>query len=85
MTVTDNQKAVLAEHQAADKAVVEAADAEERKTLGSLLGRVIVEAARDNITGVYELVIDDGRTIRFDIYGPRDAPYLGVSVVTTPH
>ena len=61
--VTNNQEAVLREHEAADKAVVEAADAEERKTLGSLLGRVIVEAARDNITGVYELVIDDGRTI----------------------
>ena len=58
MMMIDNQKAVLQEHEAADRA----AD-EERATLGSLLGHTIVEAARDNITGVYELVIDDGRTI----------------------
>ena len=58
MMMIDNQKAVLQEHEAADRAA-----GEERATLGSLLGRVIVEAARDNITGVYELVIDDGRTI----------------------
>jgi hypothetical protein len=85
MTATDNQKAMLAEHQAADQAAIDASDAEERKTLGSLLGNVIVEAARNSKTGIYELVIDDGRIIRFDIYGPRDAPYLGVSVVTMQH
>jgi hypothetical protein len=78
MTVTDNQKAVLAEHQAADKAVVEAADAEERETLGSLLGHTIVEA-EFNKTGYggYTLTLDDGRTVVFG-----GSPFIEMSVTT---
>ena len=78
MTLTDNQKAVLAEHQAADKAVVEAADAEERKTLGSLLGHAIVEAEFNKTGyGSYMLTLDDGRIVAF-----RDSPYLEMTVTT---
>jgi len=82
MTATDNQKAVLAEHQAADKAVVEAADAEERETLGSLLGHTIVEAeveAEFNKTGYgsYTLTLDDGRTVVFG-----GSPFIAMSVTT---
>ena len=76
MTVTDNQKAVLAEHQAADKAVVDAADAEERETLGSFLGHTIVEAEFGKTGyGSYTFTLDDGRIVAF-----RDSPYLEMRV-----
>lgn len=77
MTVTDNQKAVLAEHQAADQAVVDMADAEERKTLGSLLGHAIVEAefGKTGLPCSYTLTLDDGRAIVFN-----GSPFIEMSV-----
>ena len=66
LTTTDNQKAVLQEHEAADRAVLAAADAEERKTLGSLLGHAIVEVEFDKTGyGNYTITLDDGRTVVF--------------------
>jgi hypothetical protein len=66
--MTDNQKAVLAEHQAAD--------AEERKTLGSLLGHTIMEAEFGKTGyGSYTFTLDDGRIVAF-----RDSPYLEMTV-----
>ena len=95
MTLTGNQKAVLAEHKAADQAVLDVADAEEQAALGSLLGREIIAVRHDAASsGVYELTLDDGRVVRFDlvwawrsvaayyIFGPHGMPYIGMSVAT---
>ena len=66
--MTDNQKAVLAEHQAAD--------AEERKTLGSLLGHTIMEAEFGKTGyGSYTFTLDDGRTVVFG-----GSPFIDMTV-----
>ncbi len=78
MALTDNQKAVLQEHEAADRVVLDAADAEEQAALGGLLGHAIVEAEFNKTGyGSYTITLDDGRVVAFG-----GSPFIEMSVTT---